>query len=1324
MTVLFSDDFESNDFGAWSGHGANVSTVSSPVKQGAYGMRANSNAYGSTLKTGLNRLGNTFALCYLYMENLPTSGNYITFLRLSASGFNDGVAARIYNDGSNYRWVLCTPSGNQVSDPVSLSAETWYRVEIQRQVGSGNDGVASLWVDGTLIYSSTTETMTSATDIIDVGIINGENNPICIDSLVVSSDRQQDVEGTQVIGGDQVVEGNMTVNGNITGKGMLDISRRSLFRYDVGCFGFFGSMTDPAKGTGGGAVQIGHGFTSPSDHPQLNLTDTISGGSGAHAYINVVDGVIQDPVPVDNQGSGYHFADVDIQKPTNGAGARLYPVINGPITNILILDPGSGYSQGDPITISAPTQGTNLASAEVSSVDNYGKITGISITQQGDYYDSIFTGAEIRIEDSSGRGAQFQVVVNGKIREIHVVEGFGGKGYTPSDVVTITNNPHSTLYLQQSIWGSASPAHLDLGNLNVHGASGYSGIFLDINENHPVIQWGNTSEVALRLAQAQNSVGEYLPALASQYYNEATEHWVLGDLYTSQLHTDHLISSQGEGIYLFDSLRLYGGAPQAVGQKLYDSTNDSGSAGEVLTIDSSTLLPQWKAPAWNGGTVTGDITVSKSGAALNLDSPSLARLRFVAHPEGTNYIESAINGSTGSSAPLLFTNMYAQQTWMVITTAGQVQIPTLGSNAGLLVGTDCQWYRNAANVWRTPDSVTIDSDLTLGGGLYGYGGALNIATDTNVVHANNVFFNVKSTTGSPVINLAYGDPTPSTRGTFGYDHTNSLTYLTSNVNLKIAVAAGYHIDFNNTPFTNYLSSLGSGTPSSSTFLRGDGTWSVPTWNGGTVTNNITMSKYSPMLLLMNTTATTSQLRFIPFPDGTNYIESGLESTTGSAAPIKFTNIDATSTWMVITTTGQLQLPKTGSDAGILAGTDVQWYRNAANEWRTPDAVTIDGNLKTGGSLSGSSGTLNVSSDTNISHSGAAYLNLNSTNNSAAINVAYGGNTKGAFAYDPASDYTYITAAGGTTNLKLASAGGYIYTDNVFHVKGSGQDFAKWIELDSPTSLTSPPGGWTAGSVRVVCSAAGVLQVQNSAGGLATLDASTVFTDHLNSASGDGIYIIDTLKPYGSSINISGRVDSDSVIHGGGSNGDAFQVGDDIYIVDINNANRLSLQGAGDRSQAGIQFGSGGPYIYKDGSYMRVGSNWVVDGLIVASSWANTTQYGPLYRNSNGQIGYNTSSIRFKDNICNVTDCSWVYNLRPVSFDWKDQERAKTEGTQLGLIAEEVNQQCPQLVFKDKEGTPEGVHYEWLGVPLLVEIKKLRSRVEALENQLKLTQTAA
>ena len=226
-----------------------------------------------------------------------------------------------------------------------------------------------------------------------------------------------------------------------------------------------------------------------------------------------------------------------------------------------------------------------------------------------------------------------------------------------------------------------------------------------------------------------------------------------------------------------------------------------------------------------------------------------------------------------------------------------------------------------------------------------------------------------------------------------------------------------------------------------------------------------------------------------------------------------------------------------------------------------------------------------------------------------------------------------------------------------------------------------------------------------------VDATYVYTNNINSLSGGAISVYVSL-------------DCSTVIHGGGSSGDAFKVGDDIYLVDVNSANRLSLQGAFDRSQAGIQFGSGGMWLYRDSAYLRCSSGFIADGYLAAASWANTTQYGPLYRNASGQIGYNTSSLRFKENISDVEDCSWLYNLRPVTFDSKDEQRRQSEGRQIGLIAEEVNEICPQLVFVDAEGQPEGVHYEWLGIPLIVEMKKLHKRIEALENRLKQNQIAA
>lgn len=55
------------------------------------------------------------------------------------------------------------------------------------------------------------------------------------------------------------------------------------------------------------------------------------------------------------------------------------------------------------------------------------------------------------------------------------------------------------------------------------------------------------------------------------------------------------------------------------------------------------------------------------------------------------------------------------------------------------------------------------------------------------------------------------------------------------------------------------------------------------------------------------------------------------------------------------TTNQLQLAGTGSGAGILIGGDAQWYRSAADEMRTPDALVVDGISTLTGAVTASAG---------------------------------------------------------------------------------------------------------------------------------------------------------------------------------------------------------------------------------------------------------------------------------------------------------------------------------------------------------------------------------
>ncbi len=101
----------------------------------------------------------------------------------------------------------------------------------------------------------------------------------------------------------------------------------------------------------------------------------------------------------------------------------------------------------------------------------------------------------------------------------------------------------------------------------------------------------------------------------------------------------------------------------------------------------------------------------------------------------------------------------------------------------------------------------------------------------------------------------------------------------------------------------------------------------------------------------------------------------------------------------------------------------------------------------------------------------------------------------------------------------------------------------------------------------------------------------------------------------------------------------------------------------------------------------------------------------------GLIGYQASSLRYKKNVQDMGNLSnSIYDLRPVSFDWK-----KSGTKDYGLIAEEVAEAMPTVITFDENGRPETVEYVRLIPFLLNELQKqqkrigeLTARIEALE----------
>ena len=136
-------------------------------------------------------------------------------------------------------------------------------------------------------------------------------------------------------------------------------------------------------------------------------------------------------------------------------------------------------------------------------------------------------------------------------------------------------------------------------------------------------------------------------------------------------------------------------------------------------------------------------------------------------------------------------------------------------------------------------------------------------------------------------------------------------------------------------------------------------------------------------------------------------------------------------------------------------------------------------------------------------------------------------------------------------------------------------------------------------------------------------------------------------------------------------------------------------------------------------YLQVNSN----GTVYMGGVFGTTVGGTnrdVYIDDTGKLGYLSSTRKSKTNIVPIEDTSWLMSLEPVSFNrriqtsggiYTDQAHKNTE---FGLIADDVAEVRPEVCFTDDFGNLAGIHYEQLIAPMLKEIQKLRSEVEALK----------
>jgi len=213
----------------------------------------------------------------------------------------------------------------------------------------------------------------------------------------------------------------------------------------------------------------------------------------------------------------------------------------------------------------------------------------------------------------------------------------------------------------------------------------------------------------------------------------------------------------------------------------------------------------------------------------------------------------------------------------------------------------------------------------------------------------------------------------------------------------------------------------------------------------------------------------------------------------------------------------------------------------------------------------------------------------------------------------------------------------------------------------------------------------------------TIDAGTLHIDATNNRVG----INNTAPSY--SLDVTGTM---KVSGTGGFGGDvslssaspAFYMydtdsGSDDFRFEANN-DALSIWSQGKLSYLLFNVSSAGiirmPYVY---------------GNIVGAT------YRDLYIDNAGNLGYLSSSSRYKTDIENVDNISWLYDLRPVTFQYKNSPAGEK---QYGLIAEEVLKINHDFVSFNSSGEPETVTYSALITPLLKAVQDQKKTIETLK----------
>ena len=400
-------------------------------------------------------------------------------------------------------------------------------------------------------------------------------------------------------------------------------------------------------------------------------------------------------------------------------------------------------------------------------------------------------------------------------------------------------------------------------------------------------------------------------------------------------------------------------------------------------------------------------------------------------------------------------------------------------------------------------------------------------------------------------------------------------------------------------------------------------------------------------------------------------------------------------------TGGLPFTGSGTVSGSLLVTG-----SSTLALRVSGSTALTGSLFVSGTISGSfigngsgiTSVSSISSSTSVlaqtasvaTRANALAPTVTATSSSTAIiaqtaSVAVRATTLSAQATASFADVAGTVHDGNITAAKIATDAvitAKILNSNVTNAKLANDSVTIGsTEIDLGATATTLTGLTSISAI----TASFVLQTFESSSTVIT-SGSNIFGDKAN----DIQQITGSLLQTGSAV-ISGSLDVAQGTISGSFRGDGSNLtGISSYTVANSTNNRVltSVDASNGNAEANLTFD---------------GSTLTVTGLVSSTS---------------GSIGdltvtriTETSALIHKENVQTLGDVDSIFNLRPVSFNWKEDNRED-----IGLIAGEVQEHYPQLVKNDHEGNALGINYSKLTAILIKAVQDLSTRITNLENK--------